>query len=157
MAAKILTTDAQALANRFTLPELRHEAHNADVHALPDWDDFPYWSWYKDTIAEAINLKQNNQPKPKPISGHIDVEGIKARADIVATIESYGIELKKAGHNFKVCCPFHNEKTPSFTVYPDENRWHCYGCQANGDVFAFVMKMENCDFKTAAAKVGGVL
>lgn len=157
METKTLTTDAEVFANRFTLSELRHEAHSADVHALPDWDDFGYWNWYRDTINEAITIKQQNQPKPKPIAGHIDVESIKAHADIIAIIESYGLKLKKAGHNFKVCCPFHTEKTPSFTVYPEENRFHCYGCQADGDVFEFVMKIDNCDFKTAAAKVGGLL
>ena len=150
-------TDAEVLVNRFTLPELRHEAHSADVHCFPDWDDFGYWNWYKCIVAEAIAIKQKNQPKPKPIAGHIDIESIKARANILTIVESYGLKPRKAGHTFKSCCPFHTEETPSFVIYPDENRFHCFGCQADGDVFGFVMKIESCDFKTGAAKMGDLL
>ncbi len=152
MTIKKLNTDAEVLANRFTLSELRHEAHSADVHALPDWDDFSFWCWYRETVAEAIVIKQKTQPKPKAIAGHIDIESIKSRVDIVNIIKGYGITLKKTGHNFKGLCPFHNEKAPSFTVYPEQNRFHCYGCFADGDVFAFIMKIENIDFATAAMK-----
>jgi DNA primase len=102
-------------------------------------------------------IKKQAQPKTKPIAGHIDIESIKARADILAIVENYGLKVRKAGHTFKSCCPFHTEKTPSFVIYPDENRFHCFGCQADGDVFGFVMKIENCDFKTAAVKVGDLL
>ena len=101
---------------------------------------------------EAIVIKQKTQPKPKAIAGHIDIESIKSRVDIVNIIKGYGITLKKTGHNFKGLCPFHNEKAPSFTVYPEQNRFHCYGCFADGDVFAFIMKIENIDFATAAMK-----
>ena len=157
MTTTTLKTDAEILAARFNLAELRREAHHADVNCLPDWDDSGYWYWFRETVNEAITIKKQTQTKPKPIAGHINVESIKARADIVSILEGYGLKLKKAGHNFKACCPFHNEKTPSFTIYPDENRWHCFGCQADGDVFGFVMKIDNCGFKTAAAKVAGVL
>ena len=87
-------------------------------------------------------------------SGKNNIEAIKERADIVNIIKGYGITLKKTGHNFKGLCPFHNEKAPSFTVYPEQNRFHCYGCLADGDVFAFIMKIENIDFATAAMKAG---
>jgi hypothetical protein len=154
MTTTTIETDAEELAKRFTLSELRHEAHLADISAHPDWDDFPYWNWYRDTVNEAIAIKRQNQPKPKPIAGHIDAESIKARADILTIIESYGFKPRKAGHNFKLCCPFHNEKTPSFIVNPDKQSWHCFGaCATGGDVFSFVMKIDNCDFKAAAVKV----
>jgi DNA primase len=73
---------------------------------------------------------------------------IKARLDIVDVI-GQKVALKKTGHTFKGLCPFHAEKTPSFIVFPDKGNYHCFGCQANGDVFSFVMKIENLEFAEA--------
>ena len=86
---------------------------------------------------------------------------IKDRLDIVDVISAY-VPLKCAGRTFKGLCPFHCRKTPSFVVYPDEGRWHCFGaCGTGGDAFTFVMKKENLDFGEAlrllAAKAGVVL
>lgn len=71
-------------------------------------------------------------------------------------LESYIPGLKKAGRLFKMCCPFHNEKTPSFVVTPETQQWRCYGsCGTGGDVYAFVMQRDHCTFgealKTVAA------
>lgn len=72
-----------------------------------------------------------------------DFETVKQRADIVDVIGGYA-SLLKAGRYLKACCPFHPEKTPSFYVYPDQQRWHCYGaCATGGDVFTFLEKKEN--------------
>ncbi len=77
------------------------------------------------------------------------VDEIKDRVDIVDVVAEY-VPLKKAGRNFKALCPFHTEKTPSFIVFPDTRRWHCFGaCGTGGDVFTFVQKMENVDFSQA--------
>ncbi len=76
------------------------------------------------------------------------VEEIRSRSDIVELINSY-VPLKKAGAAYKACCPFHSEKTPSFTVTPQRQRYHCFGCGAGGDVFKFVMEREGVDFPTA--------
>ncbi len=73
---------------------------------------------------------------------------IKEQADIVQVIGEC-VELKKAGVRFLGCCPFHNEKTPSFSVHPGQQFFHCFGCGASGDVFEFQMKYHNLDFPTA--------
>lgn len=73
---------------------------------------------------------------------------IKEQADIVQVIGEC-VELKKAGVRFLGCCPFHNEKTPSFSVHPGQQFFHCFGCGASGDVLEFQMKYHNLDFPTA--------
>ena len=81
------------------------------------------------------------------IPRHI-VEAIKDRADIVDLIGSY-VTLKRAGSNYGGLCPFHNEKTPSFTVFPDSQSFFCFGCEAGGDAFTFIMRAENLDYPDA--------
>ena len=84
---------------------------------------------------------------------------IKARIDIVDFISRY-VPLQRSGRTFKACCPFHQEKTPSFVVFPHTGTWHCFGaCGTGGDVFSFLMKKENLDFSEALrvlAKEAGV-
>ena len=76
------------------------------------------------------------------------IDQIKQRISIVDVVSGY-VPLKQTGRNFKALCPFHQEKTPSFTVNPDLGLYKCFGCGEAGDIFAFVMKMEHCDFKEA--------
>jgi DNA primase len=81
------------------------------------------------------------------------IEQIAAANDIVDVINSY-FPLKRAGANFKALCPFHQEKTPSFTVSPSRQAFHCFGCGVGGGVFRFVMDYEHVDFPSAVRKLG---
>lgn len=86
------------------------------------------------------------------------IEDIRYRCDIESVISSY-VTLKRAGTNLKGLCPFHSERTPSFTVYPGTQSFYCFGCGAGGDVINFVMRTENLDYMSAVetlAKRAGI-
>lgn len=76
------------------------------------------------------------------------IEKIKEKADIVEIISGY-TKLKKSGRRFVGLCPFHTEKTPSFTIDQEKGLYHCFGCGAGGDIFTFVMEKEGLDFFSA--------
>ena len=77
-----------------------------------------------------------------------EVDELKTRADIYSIVSSY-VNLKRTGKNFVGLCPFHKEKTPSFTVDPIKQFYHCFGCGEGGDVISFIMKIENMQFLEA--------
>ena len=77
------------------------------------------------------------------------IEEIRARCNVVEVVGSYLPQLRRRGSTFKCNCPFHQEKTPSFTVNETRQIFHCFGCGAGGDVFRFVMDYEKVDFVTA--------
>ena len=81
------------------------------------------------------------------IPDHI-VEEVRDRADIVSTVGRY-VTLKKAGARYLGLCPFHSEKTPSFSVHPEKQIFYCFGCAVGGDVFAFRMRHEGLEFPDA--------
>ena len=76
------------------------------------------------------------------------IEQVLMRNDIETLIGSY-VSLKRAGSNLKGLCPFHSEKSPSFTVYPADNSFYCFGCGAGGDAITFIRKRENLDYPDA--------
>lgn len=73
---------------------------------------------------------------------------LKEKSDIIEVINSY-IKLERRGYNYWACCPFHHEKTPSFTVNATDKYYHCFGCGASGDVIGFIKEYENVDFNQA--------
>jgi DNA primase len=88
------------------------------------------------------------------------IDDLKRQADIVRVVQDY-VQLKKKGANWMACCPFHKEKTPSFSVSPSKEIFYCFGCHKGGSVFNFVMEIERVAFpeaiKIVADKVGMAL
>ncbi len=76
------------------------------------------------------------------------LDQLKQKNDIVSIVSRY-VRLDKKGSKYWGCCPFHNEKTPSFTVMQDEGLFYCFGCKEHGDVISFVQKIESCEFMDA--------
>ena len=83
-------------------------------------------------------MKTNHNPKP----------------DILNVIQAEGVELKRRGHSLWALCPFHPEKTPSFCIDQERQRWKCYGCGASGDVIDFVTKYKGLSFPDALKYLG---
>src|SRR5277367_6759094 len=85
------------------------------------------------------------------------IETLIAKTDIVSVIQE-SVKLKKNGANYSACCPFHNEKTPSFTVSQTKQFYHCFGCSAHGDAIRFLMDYQSLNFVDAverlAARIG---
>src|SRR5262245_66535456 len=75
-----------------------------------------------------------------------DIEAVKERTDIVTLVSQY-LALKKTGHDsMSGLCPFHQEKTPSFSVSPAKGVFYCFGCQEGGDAIKFLRRLENCSY-----------
>lgn len=83
----------------------------------------------------------------------LDAVEVKSRARIEDVIAAYGVHLKQQGRDLSGLCPFHKEKTPSFTVTPEKQLYKCFGCDAGGDVFDFVKRAEPCTFEEAVREV----
>ena len=84
------------------------------------------------------------------------IDDLTARADIVELIGSR-VELKKAGREYRACCPFHNEKTPSFWVSPVKQFYHCFGCGAHGTALGFLMEYDKLSFPEAIEELASRL
>ena len=82
-----------------------------------------------------------------------DIDYIFENIDIVSLVSEY-IKLEKRGQNYLGLCPFHNEKTPSFTVSPDKKIAHCFGCGKGGNIFQFISLIENITYNQAIVKLG---
>jgi DNA primase len=86
------------------------------------------------------------------MAGRDEIELIRERADMLEIVSRY-VTLKKAGKNYIGSCPFHQDKTPSFTVNPEKKLFHCFGCSEGGDLFQFLMKIERIDFSEAIERL----
>ena len=80
------------------------------------------------------------------------LDEIASKCDIVSVIGEY-VPLKRKGANYQGLCPFHTEKTPSFSVSPTKQIYHCFGCGAGGNVFKFMMEIEHLTFPEAVEKL----
>lgn len=83
------------------------------------------------------------------------IERLKQQINILDVVESF-IEIKKRGANHKACCPFHGEKTPSFTINPSKQIFNCFGCGAKGDAIKFVMDYEKVSYPEAIEKIAAI-
>ena len=92
---------AEKLAARFNLTELQRELHVTDLNTHFDSDDYGFWYWHRLAVEEAIDLVKLAEPKPIPRTGHIDIETVRARADIIALVAGYNLQLRKSSRNFK--------------------------------------------------------
>src|SRR6266481_5706375 len=84
------------------------------------------------------------------------IDEVLLRADIVEIIDAR-VPLRKAGKDYKACCPFHDEKTASFTVSPAKQFYHCFGCGAHGTAIGFLMEYEHMSFPEAVEELAGKL
>ena len=84
------------------------------------------------------------------------IDDLISRADIVEVLGKR-IQLKKAGREFKACCPFHDEKTPSFTVSPNKGFYHCFGCGAHGTALGFLMEYDHMSFVEAVESLAALM
>ena len=76
------------------------------------------------------------------------IDDLLSRTDVVDIVDSR-VKLKKAGKNYQACCPFHNEKSPSFTVSQEKQFYHCFGCGAHGNAISFMMEFDRLEFVEA--------
>src|SRR6202166_3365347 len=114
----------------------------ARLRAAPTW---PPWAPRSKPSSAA--------DRNRSMAGRIPdafLDDLVVRSDIVEVIGAR-VPLKKAGREFKACCPFHNEKSPSFWVSPDKQFYHCFGCGAHGTVIGFLMQYEKMEFLEAVA------
>lgn len=86
------------------------------------------------------------------MAANTEIERVRERIDIVDVVGGH-VPLKKAGRSYKGLCPFHQEKSPSFIVFPETQSFHCFGCGQGGDAFTFLMKVEGLEFKDALARL----
>ena len=80
------------------------------------------------------------------------IQQLLSRVDIVEVIDRH-VKLKKAGQNYSACCPFHNEKTPSFSVSPTKQFYHCFGCGVSGTAVSFLMEYNGMGFRDAVKEL----
>jgi DNA primase len=115
---------------------------------LPRFPQVPHTASSDLAVTHRVKTRQSNMATAATFS-----QDLKQQADIVRIIAEY-VQLKKSGaQNFSGLCPFHKEKSPSFSVHATRQFYHCFGCGASGDVFSFIQKIENITFPEAVRRV----
>lgn len=99
--------------------------------------------------SRLINLKLFLKPKNKNVSGVSDEEIQIAQEYPIEKIAEQYLDLERVGNKYKALCPFHNEKTPSFYLFTDSNRYYCFGCNEGGNVINLTMALFGIDFINA--------
>jgi hypothetical protein len=99
------------------------------------------------------NRLQIKDSRISPMAKKIDLAALKTQLDLVTVLEARGVKFKRQGSSFVARCPFHTDRTPSFSVKARSQRWKCFGCGAAGDVFAFVGKQDGIGVVEAARKL----
>ena len=92
------------------------------------------------------------QQNPIPMIPSSFIDDLLAKTDIVDIIDHY-VPLKKSGANYMACCPFHKEKSPSFSVSPSKQFYHCFGCGAHGSAIGFIMEHQGLTFPEAVQQL----
>ncbi|KKM95075.1 hypothetical protein LCGC14_1191760 [marine sediment metagenome] len=139
-------SDAYILAERFNLPELRHE-----LKILPNWVyetgfDEKFWYWYRRVVTEAIAISKLDDEiqrwaNPRDAT-NFQTKAAREDYDIVEIIGGY-TELKQRGRSYRGRCPIHGSHNPStIDVNHEKQLYHCFGCNQGGDVVKFIMEME---------------
>lgn len=137
------------------------ELYTATQMQLPDTG---FWRDQVDLFSRALqqrraaDLKALPTVNGKPVGAtYLRAEQIKDRCDVVDIVGRF-VNLRRTGSHYKALCPFHDEHTPSFVVFPDKANWHCFGCGANGDVIDFIGRTKRLNYtesvKELAAMVG---
>lgn len=155
------------------ITELRSEARHLKrelarkmrIIAETETDEFTGWfvkEWLKATDAARIAELENKVTHFQRLlriadHGPSDWDSAVSRAREIPILEVIRGEthLRRSGRSLVGKCPFHEERTPSFHVYPDQNTFHCFGCQAHGDTIKYVMLRDNLSFKEAVQMLGG--
>lgn len=86
-----------------------------------------------------------------PARSRVDTDAIKRNHSVVEVAKAAGLKLQRSGSEWKCCCPFHSDHSPSFSIYDGDRRWYCFGCGRGGDVIAMQRELHQVDFRTAAA------
>ena len=104
-----------------------------------------------------MNEMRKGTPDTKEVDMKEIIARVKSQASLVNVFAGYGIQLTKQGGNYVTWCPFHQETTPTFTIYPETNRFYCPGCKVHGDVIEFVRLSEHLSYREAVARLGSPL